>query len=107
MAVLDREAYFERLKSRFGEAADDDTLAFLEDMTDTFNDLTTRVGEDWKSKYEENDRAWREKYRSRFFDGVPQEGATPQSAIAGQAEDVKDDSETDKTFDELFEEREG
>ena len=34
----------------------------LASIKDRFKDET-----DWKSKYEENDKQWREKYRDRFF----------------------------------------
>ena len=38
----------------------------LEDVSDTFTDLNERSGEDWKTKYEENDKAWRKRYTDRF-----------------------------------------
>lgn len=49
----------------------DETLSFLEDFTETFDDLTSRATDttDWKQKYEENDAAWKKKYRERFFSG--------------------------------------
>ena len=106
MAVLSKEDFTARLKARIGDDDSDEALSFLEDMTDTFNDLETRSankdGEDWKKKYEDNDKAWREKYKSRFYDS----GTTPEDVKKEQTEDVKDDG-TETTFDDLFVEREG
>ena len=70
MAVRTREEILESIRTRVGEATDDDTIAFIEDVTDTFTDLETRAngdGTDWKKKYEENDESWRKKYTERFF----------------------------------------
>ena len=54
MAMLDREKFFERIKERLGEDDSDEALSFLEDVTDTYDDLERRAagdGEDWKGKY--------------------------------------------------------
>lgn len=107
MAVLDKEAYMNTLRSRIGEDTSEEAIKFLEDMADTYADLEGRIGEDWKTKYEENDRQWRQKYRDRFFSGVPQESAEKDDALKEQSEDVKDDAKGDKTFEELFADPEG
>lgn len=73
MAVLDKDSFMKRIKERIGEDTSDEALAFMEDMTDTFNDLETKSSnannEDWKAKYDALDKSWREKYKQRFFDG--------------------------------------
>ena len=105
MAVLDRDTFFQRVKERVGDATDDETLAFVEDITDTYNDMETRAkgdGVDWKSKYEESENTWRRKYRERFFAGDPVGDVT--TVISNHAEDSREE-EKEKTFDELFEER--
>ena len=108
MAVLDRDTFFQRVKERVGDATDDETLAFVEDITDTYNDMETRAkgdGVDWKSKYEESENTWRRKYRERFFAGDPVGGVTtPSSVVTNHAEDSQEE-EKEKTFNELFEER--
>lgn len=81
MSVLDRDTFLARVRDRIGEATDDDSISFLEDMTDTYESLTANGQEDWKAKYEENDKQWRERYRNRFMDKV---------------EDIKDDVEKDQ-----------
>lgn len=70
MAILTREEFFEKLNARIGDDQSDEAVAYLEDMTDTFNDLDQRArgdGTDWKAKYEQLDKDWKEKYRHRFF----------------------------------------
>lgn len=71
MPVLSKDDFINRIKSLAGDNADDETLSMIEDFTDTYNDLETRVNdtEDWKSKYEQDDAEWRNKYKERFFSG--------------------------------------
>ena len=99
MAVRSKEEILEAVKGRIGDATDDETIAFLEDITDTFSDYESRAkgdGVDWKSKYEENDREWRQKYTDRFFSTEPktEETTTPK----------EEEKETPMTFDDLFKE---
>lgn len=96
MAVRTREEIMTTIKERIGESTDDSDLAFLEDVTDTFNDYDNRISEsgDWKNRYEENDREWRERYKERFFnDNTPDpEPKDPDP----------DEHKTPKTYDDLF-----
>lgn len=72
MSIKTREELLESIKARVGENTDDETIAFLEDITDTLSDYEEKIkgdGVDWKSKYEENDKMWRQKYTDRFFNG--------------------------------------
>lgn len=41
----------------------DEAITLVEDITDTM----TQAGENWEQKYIDNDRAWRERYTSRFY----------------------------------------
>lgn len=41
----------------------DEAIALVEDITDTM----TPDGENWEQKYIDNDRAWRERYTTRFY----------------------------------------
>lgn len=96
MAVKTREEILAELKSRVGEDTDDETIAFLEDVTDTLSDLETKAkgdGTDWKAKYEENDAEWRKKYTERFYSSDPDSDPKPPK---------KDDTPKPKTFAELF-----
>lgn len=96
MAVKTREEILAELKARVGEQTDDETIAFLEDVTDTLSDLETKAkgdGTDWKAKYEENDAKWRKKYTERFYSSDPNPDPEPPKP---------DDPPKPKTFAELF-----
>lgn len=96
MAVKTREEILAELKAKVGEQTDDETIAFLEDVTDTLSDLETKAkgdGTDWKAKYEENDAEWRKKYTERFYSSDPNPDPEPPKP---------DDTPNPKTFEELF-----
>lgn len=105
MAVVTRDELMERIRSRIGEDTSDEALALIEDFTDTFTDFETRTGEDWKSKYDELDKTWREKYKARFFQKPDDKETTPEDVKEDNEEDSKDESK-EKSFDELFTEKE-
>ena len=67
MAVKKIDELLNSIKSIVSDLTSDESLNLLEDVEDTFNSLSNNDGEDWKAKYEENDKMWREKYRDRFF----------------------------------------
>ena len=99
MAVKTREEILESFKTRLEENPDDESISFLEDVTDTLDDFEKRAngdGTDWKSKYEENDASWRKKYTERFFSGEPNPEPKP--------EPKPEPDNTPKTFSDLFKE---
>ena len=70
MSVLDRNTFFERINNVVGTDSSDESIAFVEDMTDTYNHLEQVAngdGVNWEQKYKELDNSRREKYRKRFF----------------------------------------
>lgn len=101
MAVKTKDELLTYLKDKTKDDTSDDTLAFIEDITDTFNDYDTKVHDqtDWKQKYEDNDKQWRQKYRDRFFDGSPSGDGEPTGKGI-----IPDDEEPKKphTFKDLF-----
>lgn len=92
MAVRKKDELLSAIRARLGDDTSDEALSLIEDFHDTLNDYDSRVGEDWKSKYEENDKTWRQKYRDRFFQ------------TSSNEEDLESESE-EKSFDSLFTER--
>ena len=101
MAILTKAELLAKLKERTSEDTGDDTLKFIEDVTDTLNDFESKAKDttDWEKKYKENDEQWRKKYKDRFFNAP--------------AKDEKDDSESDGddeskenklTYENLFKE---
>nr|DAW58782.1 MAG TPA: hypothetical protein [Caudoviricetes sp.] len=68
MSVVKKDEIVERIISRMDEDnKSDEDIKLIEDVTDTFDFYENQIKEDWKQKYEENDRQWREKYVSRFM----------------------------------------
>lgn len=67
--VRSKDELLEDVKTIIGDSTDDNSLSFLENVSDTIDDLISKASdtEDWKSKYEENDKEWRKKYQERFY----------------------------------------
>lgn len=95
MAVVNKDTIMERLRENFNDNDSDDVLGLLEDVTDTLNDYQSRLEEngDWKERYEQNDREWRQKYKDRFFNNDPEPEPEP---------DKDPEQATPTTFEELF-----
>lgn len=93
--VKTKEELFEFLKERFKDSTDDEALAFLEDFSDTLDELNTRLSDktDWKTKFEENDKTWRERYRDRFY-------SAPKEDI--DVDIIDEDEEKTYHYDDLF-----
>ena len=100
MAVRTKDELLEIIKGRIGDDTSDETISFIEDITDTLSDYEEKVTksdeEDWKTKYEENDKMWREKYRERFF----------SKKVENEDEDFEEDEVKSLSYDDLFEEKE-
>ena len=105
MAVRTRDEIMNAIKARLGDDTSDDALAIIEDVNDTFSDYETRLGEDWKSKYDELDASWRKRYRDRFFQSPGDKDITKDDVLDDNADDLQDEGK-EKTFDDLFEEKE-
>lgn len=100
MAVKSVTELLSQIQQRFGDDTTDETLAFIEDVSDTVNDLQSRAnGEtNWEQKYHENDAAWRQRYRDRFFNKNDDQSVTEID------EDDGEDTYKPKTFNDLFKE---
>lgn len=105
---LTKDKFLEALKARIGEEPSDDDIKFLEDMTDTYKaleDAEKGGGEDWRAKYEENDKNWRQRYVNAFFNPDPQlPGTDPQPAPAEPPEPDPEQAAQETSFDDLFKE---
>lgn len=103
MSVLTTKDFLNLIKERTKDSTDDETLKFIEDATDTINSLSETDGEDWKTKYEDNDKMWRQKYKDRFFSA----GDSAGNGHIPKDEEEEEEEEKDKeivaeNFDELF-----
>lgn len=101
MSVLSKEDFFKRVESLVGSDPTDDALSLLEDIEDTFNSFQGNGdNEDWKTKYDELDAQWRDRYKKRFFSGKSEDDK--------EFEDNNNDEVDDEpqNYDDLFKERE-
>jgi hypothetical protein len=74
MAKLSKDELIEKVKQYVGDRTDDETIEIIEDITDS---VESSSADEWKRKYEENDKMWRDKYVSRFFDKNEEDLETP------------------------------
>ena len=95
--IKSKEELIEEIRAVVGDDTSDNVIALIENVSDTMTELETSDGEEWKQKFEENDKMWREKYISRFTEGTAEPTTEPTEPTA-------DDEEKEKTFEDLFEE---
>lgn len=100
--VRTKEEILEHIKSKIGDSTEDNDLKMLEDISDTLDDLKSRVDEagDWKTKYEENDKAWKQKYRDRFFNTEAKEEIDEHEKE--KEKEMEIDAPKKLSFDDLF-----
>lgn len=98
--IKSKEELIEEIRAVVGDDTSDNVIALIENVSDTMTELETSDGEEWKQKFEENDKMWREKYISRFTEGTSEPSAEPTEPT----EPTADDEEKEKTFEDLFEE---
>ena len=67
--MFDKKTFMDKISLIVGDKNDDETLEIISELSDNYDDVLNTIGEDWKTKFDENDKMWREKYRKRFFDG--------------------------------------
>ena len=91
MAVKTIEELLQAVKIRVGEDTSEEALAFIEDVTDTYDSMDKQIKEsgDWKSKYDDLSA----KYKERFFSGQKQPEPDP---------DPEPEPKVPRTFDDLF-----
>ncbi len=104
MAVLNRDEFLTRLRDQFNEDSSDEAISFMEDMTDTYNDLEQRAagdGVDWEQRYKDLDESWKKRYTSRFFSSG---GGNAFTSGTDPEEDTISAEERGKTIkiDDLF-----
>ena len=95
MAKLSKDELIEKVRKYVGDRKDDETIEIIEDISDS---IDSSDADDWKQKYEENDKMWRDKYISRFVEKKEDEPDTPTE---------HDEEEKEyNSFEDLFEEEE-
>lgn len=95
MAKLSKDELIEKVKKYVGDRTDDETIEIIEDISDS---IDSSDADEWKQKFEENDKMWRDKYISRFLEKKEDELDTPTEPEEGEKVYIY--------FDDLFEEEE-
>ena len=95
MAKRTRTEVLEGIRSLLGDRTDDESLALLEDIGDSWPE---GAEEDWKAKYDALDADWRKRYRDRFFSAEnPAEVETEETGLEAEESQAT-------TYDDLFRE---
>lgn len=107
MAVRTLDELTAKLKDKFGEDTSDEVISIMEDVSDTYNDLNTRLIEsgDWKTKFEENDKTWREKYVSRFSGLTKEEEEKTKVETKPETEEKDGPTKYEDLFTEVKEDK--
>ena len=97
MSVLSKDEIMQRVNAIIGDTPTDENLTFIEDISDTFDSFGNAPSEleRVRKEAEENDAAWRKKYRDRFFNGPSEEDETIISDDGGS-------QKKPKTYESLF-----
>lgn len=95
MAKLSKDELIEKVRKYVGDRKDDETIEIIEDISDS---IDSSEADEWKKKYEENDKMWRDKYISRFVEKKEDELDTPT--------EHEEEEKEYNSFEDLFEEEE-
>lgn len=95
MAKLSKDELIEKVRKYVGDRNDDDTIGIIEDISDS---IDSSEADEWKKKYEENDKMWRDKYISRFVEKKEDEPDTPT--------EHEEEEKEYNSFEDLFEKEE-
>lgn len=93
--VKTKEEILNSIKDILKDDTSDTALSLIEDLSDTLDNVNSSDDTDWKTKYEENDAQWRQRYRDRFFSKPAQE-----EDDTGDPE--PEETNEPKTFSDLF-----
>lgn len=95
MAKLSKDELIEKVKKYVGDRTDDETIEIIEDISDS---IDSSDADEWRHKFVENDKMWRDKYISRFLEKKEDELDTPT--------EHEEEEKEYNSFEDLFEEEE-
>lgn len=99
MAKKTTEELTQALSELLGDRMTEDAaIALAEDIADSVG--TADDTEDWKTKYDELDKSWRERYTKRFYSRGEDDDNEDKT------EKVEEKEDEDLTVDDLFEVKE-
>ena len=89
MSVKTKDELMNSLKEFLGDNTTDEAIALVQDISDTLGDSNAQTVAELRQQMEEQDKAWRKKYRDTFFSGTPEK-------------DEEEKPKTPRTFEDLF-----
>lgn len=95
MAKLTKDELIKKVRKYVGDRTDDETIEIIEDISDS---IDSSDADEWRQKFEENDKMWRDKYISRFLEKKEDELDTPT--------EHEEEEKEYNSFEDLFEEEE-
>ena len=95
MAKLSKDELIKKVREYVGDKNDDETIEIIEDISDS---IDSSEADEWKKKYEENDKMWRDRYISRFVEKKEDEADPPT--------EHEEEEKEYESFEDLFEEEE-
>lgn len=98
MAKLSKDELIEKIKKYIGDRTDDESIEIIEDISDS---IDPSDADEWKEKFEENDKMWRDRYISRFVEKKEDELDTPT-----EHEEEEEEEEECSSFEDLFKKEE-
>ena len=93
MARLSREDFTKAITTVIGDRSDEDSVKFIEDMTDTYNGLEADKNvsvTEWEQKYNALNETWSKRYKDRFSETIVEK------------KEQKKDEASPTSFDDLF-----
>lgn len=76
--ILKKEELLEAIQSVIGDNPTEEHLSFVENISDTYNDLEGRTQE-LQTRVEETEKEWKKKYTERFFSSTPIKKEEPET----------------------------
>lgn len=98
--VKTKDEIMEEIRSYIGERYDDQTIALVENISDTIDDYAAHG--DYDKKLIEVEEAWRRKYIDRFMNG----GENKSEVKVETTEDEEKDMSEDIKIEDLYTEKE-
>lgn len=95
MSKLSKDELIEKVRKYVGDRTDDETIEIIEDISDS---IDSSDADEWKKKFDENDKMWRDRYISRFVEKKEDEPDTPP--------EHEEEEKEYNCFEDLFDEEE-
>lgn len=93
--VLNNDDFVKSVKSIIGDRTDEESINFIENMTDTYNSLVADkdvTNTAWEQKYNALNETWSKRYKDRFLSGSDEQ----------QNNDNFENDNEPKTYNDLF-----